>query len=267
MKRGRVLAGLALLAVTGVVAWQSTGQAAGDPAGATVGQPAPDFKLKDVYGKEFTLGEMKGHVVVLEWTNYECPFVVGHHKDKQTTQKLYAQYAGKGVIWLAIDSTHGRKAEGDRNWAAVHRLAYPILLDPTGAVGRAYGAKTTPHMFVIDREGVLAYAGAIDDMKDHNYVAAALDAVLEGKKPEKTETKSYGCSVKYGKQAAVPPVKIDKSPDASLTAGAGGCCPAVANGGSGCPFAGKSQADGGCLRGQATDDRASGGCPASVAEK
>jgi peroxiredoxin len=168
-------------------------------AKAVVGQPAPPFTLKDVFGKEFSLAEFKGHIVVLEWMNYECPYSKAHHQDKQTPQKLYARYAAKGVIWLAVDSTHGRKPADDRHWAATTRLAFPILMDPDGTVGHAFGAKTTPHVFVIDGNGVLAYAGAIDDMKGTNYVSGAIEALLDGKGPAPSETKPYGCTVKYGK--------------------------------------------------------------------
>lgn len=173
---------------------------------ADIGQAAPNFELKDVYGKTFSLGEFKGKIVVLEWTNQDCPFVKGRHGD-QTMQKTYAKYAEKGVVWLAINSTAGAKPEKDRVHAAQQHLAYPVLMDSEGQVARAYGAKTTPHMFVIDRSGKLAYSGAIDDdpggQKDKkevvNYVAAAIDDLLADKPVAKASTKPYGCSVKVAR--------------------------------------------------------------------
>jgi peroxiredoxin len=177
-----------------------------ESAKAELGQPAPGFELKDVYGKTFTLGEFKDKIVVLEWFNPNCPFVRGRHGD-QTMQKTYAKYAGKGVVWLAIDSTAGAKPDNDRVYAAEQHLAYPVLQDGDGRVARVYAAKTTPHMFVIDRSGKLAYTGAIDDdpsgQKDKksvtNHVAAALEDLLAGKGVAKNKTQPYGCSVKVAK--------------------------------------------------------------------
>ncbi len=170
---------------------------------AELGQAAPNFELKDVYGKTFSPVEFKGKIVVLEWTNQNCPFVKGRHGD-QTMQKTYAKYAEKGVVWLAINSTAEAKPEADRVYAARQHLAYPVLMDSDGRVARTYGAKTTPHMFVIDRSGKLAYTGAIDDdpggQKDKkevtHYVAAAVEDLLADKPVAKSSTKPYGCSVK-----------------------------------------------------------------------
>lgn len=170
--------------------------AADTPEAAKVGAAAPDFKLKDLYGKEFTLSEFKDKIVVLEWLNIGCPVSQGAHEE-QTMQKTYRKYAGKDVIWLGIDTTSGASAEKDRVYGVEMMLPYPILLDKEGKVGHAYGAKTTPHMFVIDKSGKLAYAGAIDDKGDTNYVAGAIDAILAGKTPSPAETKSYGCGIKY----------------------------------------------------------------------
>lgn len=172
---------------------------AAPPAGtkkAEVGAPAPGFSLPDTYGKTFTLSEFKGKTVVLEWVNQKCPISRGKHEDK-TMQTTYAKYAAKGVVWLGIDSSHYLKAESNRVYAAEKHLNYPILHDPDGKVGRAYGAKTTPHMFVVDKEGKLTYDGAIDDKSKTNYVAAALDSLLAGKPIAKRKTEPYGCSVKY----------------------------------------------------------------------
>jgi peroxiredoxin len=164
--------------------------------GVEIGQTAPAFSLPDCYGNDISLESQRGKVVVLEWINQKCPVSEGHHK-KHTMQDLIKKYAGKGVVWLAIDSSSFCDAEANRVYAAEMGLAYPILQDPDGKVGKAYGAQTTPHMFVIDKEGKLAYNGAIDDQKSTNYVDAALQAVLAGKTVEKSKTKPYGCGVKY----------------------------------------------------------------------
>ena len=198
--------GALLLAAVVCDGWlyaQTTAAPPGEGVKAEVGQAAPNLDLKDAFGKAFTLGEFKGKIVVLEWFNMNCPFVKGRHGD-QTMQKTYAKYAGKGVVWLAINSTAGAKPEDDRVYAAEHQLAYPILMDSQGQVARAYGAKTTPHMFVIDRAGKLAYSGAIDDdpggQKDKkevtNYVAGAIDDLLTDKAVAKSRTTPYGCGVK-----------------------------------------------------------------------
>ncbi|MBN1342169.1 MAG: thioredoxin family protein [Phycisphaerae bacterium] len=169
---------------------------------AQVGKPAPNFTLPDAEGKRHSLSDHKGRIVVLEWTNQQCPYVVKHHTKERTTQDLNAKYAGKDVDWVAIDSTHSRKPEEVKTWSAKHRIDYPTLLDQSGKVGRAYGAKTTPHVFVINKDGILVYSGAIDDQKGHNYVAAALDDLLAGKPVARSETKPYGCGVKYSRQVA-----------------------------------------------------------------
>lgn len=201
--------GILLLAVMACGGWfysRTTAAPQAEEAKVDVGQSAPDFELKDVYGKTFSPGEFKGKIVVLEWFNKGCPFVKGRHGD-QTMQKTYAKYAEKGVIWLAIDSTTGSKAEENRAHAAEQHLAYPILMDVEGRAARAYGAKTTPHMYVIDRAGKLAYIGAIDDdpggQKDKktvtNHVAAAIEDLLADKAVAKSKTIPYGCSVKLAK--------------------------------------------------------------------
>ena len=181
------------------------GQAAADPkhAAAEVGQAAPSFTLKGADGKTYNLSDFKDKVVVLEWLNQDCPVSKGAQPVmKETSQK----YAGKGVVWLAIDSTHGQTGEKDAEYAQKLGLSHPILLDSDGKVGHAYGAKTTPHMYVINK-GTLVYAGAIDNNAGRNksgdqyrnYVAEALDSVLAGKEIALSKTQPYGCSVKYGK--------------------------------------------------------------------
>ena len=181
--------------------------AAARAAGAigTIGQPAPGFALKDQDGQEVDLGKLRGKVVVLEWTNPDCPFVQRHYKSKTMTT-LADRFRGRDVVWLAVNSTSYMDAGNDREWRTKQGFSYPILDDSKGIVGGAYGAKTTPHMFVIGKDGTLVYAGAIDDdpagAKEgtaRNYVAEALDEVTAGKAVGVAETKPYGCSVKYSK--------------------------------------------------------------------
>lgn len=171
-----------------------------------LGKPAPTFSLSDANGKFHNLADYKGKVVVLEWTNPDCPFVVRHY-DAKTMTTLAKKYAAKDVVWLAVNSTHYNKAEDSKKWATEHKFSYPTLLDPKGTVGKQYGAKTTPDMFVINKEGVLVYKGAIDDdprgrnKTRVNYVDQAVTLVLDGKAPAKGETTPYGCSVKYAKNS------------------------------------------------------------------
>jgi peroxiredoxin len=172
--------------------------AASADRGVEPGQAAPGFALKDVYGKEFKLSDFKDKIVVLEWMNRNCPVSAGAH-EKQEMQKIYKKYAGKGVAWLAIDSTEGAKFEDNRVHAAEHGLAYPILHDPDAKTANAYGARRTPTMVVIDKQGKVAYAGAIDDKGDRNYVAGAIDDLLAGKPVAKPKTDAYGCGVKNSK--------------------------------------------------------------------
>lgn len=164
---------------------------------------APDFELTDQSGTVHKLSDYHGKVVVLEWTNPQCPYVVRHYK-ADTMTDLAAKY-GDDVVWLAIDSSNFVTAESASKWASAEGIEYPILLDASGKVGTLYKAKTTPHMFVIGTEGELLYDGAIDDDPQgkseapHNYVEAAVASALAGQPVEKPQTKSYGCSVKYGK--------------------------------------------------------------------
>jgi peroxiredoxin len=169
---------------------------------AKVGQPAPAFSLKDEAGKAHDLAQYKGKVVVLEWTNPECPFVQRHYKAQTMTKTLQGVDASK-VVWLAVDSSAGHTAASAKAWKQAQGFAYPVLLDGEGRTGQAYGAKTTPHMYVIDAQGVLRYAGAIDDdprgssKAAKNHVRTAVDALLGGKPVPASTTQPYGCSVKY----------------------------------------------------------------------
>lgn len=180
-------------------------------ADTEVDKPAPDFTLTDSNGKTHTLSGYKGKYVVLEWINFECPFVKKHY-NSGNMQKLQKKYAEKGVVWLAICSSAPDKQgyfEAERINALVKEneaamAAY--LIDAEGTVGQMYGAKTTPHMYVIDPEGKLIYAGGIDDKPSTNlediepatnYVVAALKAAMAGKPVETKTARPYGCSVKY----------------------------------------------------------------------
>jgi peroxiredoxin len=176
-----------------------------------VGSAAPDFSLTDASGKTHSLSQYKGKTVVLEWFNPECPFVKKHY-GSGNMQKLQEEYTGKGIVWLTIDSsapgTEGNlspeQAEKIASAWKTHQTA--LLLDPDGKAGRAYGAKNTPNMVIINPEGKIAYEGAIDSKAtpnpadiptSTNYVKAALDESLTGKPVSNPKTKPYGCSVKY----------------------------------------------------------------------
>jgi len=173
---------------------------------ADVGQPAPAFSLRDEVGTPHTLAQYRGKIVVLEWTNPECPFVQRHYAGK-TMQRTLASFSGKKVVWLAVDSTSHNTPAKSKSWKAEQGFSYPVLQDASGEVGLAYGAKTTPHMFVIDDKGVLRYAGGIDDdPRGHsatptNYVEKAVNALAAGQPVSPSTTDSYGCSVKYGKSS------------------------------------------------------------------
>lgn len=175
------------------------GPTAADEAKAELGKKTPHFTLPDTAGKDVSLSDYAGKIVVLEWINQRCPISAGKHDDK-TMQKLAESYGEKGVVWLAIDSSHYCDRAKNAEYAEKKGLKYPILHDPDGTVGRMYGARTTPHMYVIDKQGVLVYVGAIDDKGDKNYVAMALDDVLAGREVGTPRTQPYGCSVKYKKK-------------------------------------------------------------------
>ncbi len=178
---------------------------------AQVGQPAPAFTLTDSEGKSLALADFAGKTVVLEWTNHQCPFVVKHYGAGNMQAQQRAAVAD-GVVWLTINSSAPGK-QGHIDAATAKRLAAEqsagrsaYLFDPSGDVGRAYGAKTTPHMYVIDPTGVLRYAGAIDSIpsadqddipKATQYVSTALAELAAGKPVGTPVTQPYGCSVKY----------------------------------------------------------------------
>lgn len=176
---------------------------------AKVGEHAPNFTLTDLDGKEHTLSDYtaQGKTVVLEWFNPDCPFVVKHHKNNKSMYETYQNAKEHDVVWLAINSgkpgKQGTGKEYNMSKVAEYGIEYPLLLDETSKVGKMYDAKTTPHMYIINGEGVLVYAGAIDNnssartLGDVNYVSQALAQMSEGKTISDSETKPYGCSVKY----------------------------------------------------------------------
>jgi peroxiredoxin len=172
------------------------------PSPATVGKPAPDFTAVDENGATYELAKLRGHAVVLEWTNPDCPFVERHYS-ADTMEKLAKTLGASDVVWLAVNSTYTNTPADTRAWKAEQGFAYPTLQDADGTLGHLYGARTTPHMFVIDADGVLRYTGAIDDDPNGkattplNYVGNAVAALLASGSPDPSETKSYGCSVKY----------------------------------------------------------------------
>jgi len=180
-------------------------------AAAAVGQAAPDFTLTDSQGKTHSLSSYKGKYVVLEWVNFDCPFVRKHY-GSGNMQKLQSAFTGRGVVWLSINSSApGKQGHFPRDQInalskekGTHPTAY--LIDSEGAVGHSYGARTTPHMFVIDPGGKLIYAGGIDDKAStdqediataKNYVQSALDDAMAGKPVSTPTSAPYGCSVKY----------------------------------------------------------------------
>ncbi len=177
-----------------------------------VGQMAPNFEAKTDSGKHVSLKEYRGKVVVLEWTNPECPFVKRHYDHDKNMQNLQKEYVEKGVEWIRIISS----AEGKQGYlkpeesvaynARMDVAASETVLDPTGMIGHLYGAKTTPELYIINKKGVLVYQGAIDSKRSTNwsdnksatnYVANALNDLLKGKSVTVPQTKSYGCAIKY----------------------------------------------------------------------
>jgi alkyl hydroperoxide reductase subunit AhpC len=181
-------------------------------AGPALGAPAPDFTLKDLDGKSVKLSDYKGKIVVLEWFNPGCPFVQAAHGKDGPLHDM-SKMTSDGVVWLAINSSavgqEGAGAEANKKSRDEWKISAPVLLDEAGTVGRTYGAKSTPHMFVIDAKGMLAYRGALDNApqgklegdKKINYVEAAISELKAGKPVTTKETKSYGCPVKYAAKA------------------------------------------------------------------
>jgi Redoxin len=199
------------LTLTVALAFAATLTGAPSQAAPTLGQPAPAFRVADADGRTRTLAEFKGRTVVLEWTNNGCPYVRKHY-DAGNMQRLQRQATSDAVVWLTvISSAPGFQghltAPGARAWKVKSGAASSaVLIDPKGVVGRAYDAKVTPHMFIVDRAGTLVFMGGIDDRPTadpdslkgaRNYVVAALADLKAGRAVAEPVTRPYGCSVKY----------------------------------------------------------------------
>lgn len=175
-----------------------------------IGKPAPDFTGTDINGKTVKLSDYAGKIVVLESYNSDCPFCHNHYATG-AAQELQAQLTAKGVVWLMVDSvgvsndSYRTPAQARQEWADFKIKATAWLADPSGKIGHLYGMKTTPHLFVIAKDGTLAYEGAMDDRPEtdgdprmaHNYVKAAVDSLLAGQPVVVTKTRPYGCGVHY----------------------------------------------------------------------
>jgi peroxiredoxin len=202
---------LAIGTVAAVSAAVALVPGAGAKPPLAIGQPAPDFTAQDTTGKTVKLADLKGKTVVLEWSNHDCPYVVKHYSSGNM-QAIQKDATKDGVVWLTIISSapgeQGHVAPKKADDLTKGRGAAPaaVLLDPDGKVARQYDARVTPHMFVIDKSGVLQYMGGIDDKATSNpadvkaakpYVRLALASVVKGEKVAEAVTKPYGCSVKY----------------------------------------------------------------------
>jgi AhpC/TSA family len=185
--------------------------AAAPATAITIGQPAPDFALPDLQGKSLKLSDYAGKFVVLEWVNPECPFVKKHY-NSANMPALQKEAGARNVAWLTINSTHPGHSEFKspaemKSWLSSKNAApQAMLFDRDGGTGKLYGAKTTPHMFIIDPSGKLIYAGGIDDKRSaniddiriaKNYIRVALDEALAGKPVSVASSVPYGCSIKY----------------------------------------------------------------------
>ena len=198
MKRIIALLGLAVLTTTAFAAVE-------------IGKPAPDFTGTDINGKTIKLSDYQGKIVVLESYNSDCPFCANHFRTG-AMQELQKEMTDKGVVWLMVNSvnpknsSHRTPEEARAEWKSEKLNATAWIDDSSGIIGHLYGMKTTPHMFVIAKDGTLAYDGAIDDRpspsgdprKARNYVREAVTQLMAGEKVSVTQTKPYGCAVKYG---------------------------------------------------------------------
>lgn len=199
---------LILCAAAGLAGFVPVARTAQQPP--AIGSSAPDLKLEGIDGKTYSLSEFRGKVVVLEWTNPGCPVVQRVYKTERMPA-VQKELTEQGVVWLAVNSTNPnhpnfQPAESLKKTYAEWKAGFSaLLMDPDGKIGKAFDAKTTPHVFVIDKEGRLAYSGAFDDdamgtnPNPTNYVRLAVGALLAGQPVTTTTTKSYGCSVKYAK--------------------------------------------------------------------
>ena len=193
---------IALLVVAVFLSSGVWGQAPEAKTKATVGKPAPDFALKDLAGKEYKLSDCRAKsIVVLTWWSYKCPWSAGC--DPYFTA-LAKDYGTKGVTLLAIDSNNptADPPDGIKAYCEKNKIAFPVLIDPGNKIADLYGANQTPEVYVIDKQGVLVYHGAVDNRTKEteagkeDYVRAALNAILDGKEVAKKETKAFGCTIK-----------------------------------------------------------------------
>lgn len=205
------VAALAAATSVSVALANQEGNATQQQVGVTAGEKAPTFTLKDTLGKEHSLKDVLAlettKAVVVEWFNPDCPFVMKHHVSHSTMKDLAKKYAEQGVVWIAINSgAAGLQGAGvERNTKAIadYKIAYPVLMDMDGKVGGQYGAKRTPEMYVIAKDGTIVYHGAIDSdrgartLGEINYVDDALKAHLAGETVAVQRTQAYGCTVKY----------------------------------------------------------------------
>ena len=212
MIRHRYFLSLALVVIASFVSSGcSESEAAPVPDSPPVNQPAPAFSVIDTKGKTHTLDSYRGKWVVLEWFNHDCPYTKKHYKS-DNMQALQRDYTAKGVVWISVLSSapgkQGYRSAADADEETSEKKAAPsfVVRDTAGVLGRQYGARNTPHIFAIDPQGVLQYAGAIDDRPTakasdvkgaKNYLKAALDAGLAGKPIAVATTQPYGCDVKY----------------------------------------------------------------------
>jgi len=209
MKALKYLVLAAIIAIPALMMAAASTEAAA-AAKLKIGDTAPDFTLTDLEGNTHTLSDYTkaGNIVVLEWFSPDCPFVRKHYRsDTGTMTNLQKQFADDNVVWIRINSAHGKHPSADlkhnsktaKSWS----ITTPILMDTTGKTGKAYGAKRTPDMYIINPDQTLAYHGAIDNRSDaaapgdDNYVANALAQLLAGESVTKAESKPYGCSIKY----------------------------------------------------------------------
>lgn len=192
-----LIAVVGALLVSRVVAADASGSLA-------IGAPAPSFELQDQDGRTVKPSDFPGKIIVLEWFNEECPIVQRHYKD-DVMNKLATKYRAKGVVWLAINSTSGKTIQTNKKADVAWKMNRPILNDAKDQkVAKSYKATNTPGMYIVDTKGMLAYWGAVDDNATgskttgiKNYVAQALDELLEGRSVSESKTQPYGCTVKY----------------------------------------------------------------------
>jgi peroxiredoxin len=204
-----LLPSLAVLALGATLAWGGGQEQPQQPPPqkAKLDEKAPDFTLLDSKGEQHKLSDYKGSIVVLEWTDTECPIVQRHYDQSRSMHETYKAVLAldKNAVWLAVNSTRNATAKKMEFWISLHDVEYPILLDPEGEVGRLYDARLAPEMFIIDKEGVLRYRGAIDSNRSgfvpkdeiERYVVDAVRQIVAGDPVRPKKTKPYGCSIKY----------------------------------------------------------------------